>query len=111
MVKAWTKNENTLTANMGYAVQLKVKNPDLSFSDDFHFDVLSCITGELEILGLSPWNDFHIFESLDQANIDLCTFYYYSETQCEKIKELLPTLATKGALRFCSVKEFWGRII
>jgi hypothetical protein len=109
-VDSWTEVENTLTSNMGYAVQLKVKHPELNFSDDYHLDRLINISGEVEVLGLSPWNDFHIFESLNNANVELCTFYYFSEDQCEKIKELLPTLTAKGLLQFSSVKEFWGRM-
>lgn len=106
-VDSWTKEENTITANMGFAVQLNAKHPELTFTDDYHFDELSEITGDLEVLGLSPWNDFHIFEMIDKSNIDSCTFYYYSEEQCDKITELLPTVFRKGILRFASVKEFW----
>ena len=107
-VDSWTKDQNTLTANMGYAVQLKVAHPELYFADNYHFDRLQNINGELDILGLSPWNDFHIFESLDKANVDLCTFYYFSENQCDIVRKLLPALVTKGALHFCSAIEFWS---
>ena len=70
---------NTITANMGYAVQMKAQHPELTFTDDYQFEKLSKITGELVILGLSPWNDFHIFETIDKSEIDACTFYYFSE--------------------------------
>ena len=70
---------------MGYAVQMKAQYPELTFTDDYHFEKLSKITGELVILGLSPWNDFHIFETIDKSEIDACTFYYFSEEQCEKV--------------------------
>ena len=53
-VDSWTKDTNTITANMGYAVQMKVQHPELTFTDDYHFEKLSKITGELVILGLSP---------------------------------------------------------
>lgn len=72
-VDSWTKDTNTITANMGYAVQMKVQHPELTFTDDYHFEKLSKITGELVILGLSPWNDFHIFETIDKSEIDACT--------------------------------------
>lgn len=64
-VDSWTLKSNKLTANMGYAIQLKAANPSLTFSDNYHFDTFKNITGTLEILGLSPWNDFHIFESIN----------------------------------------------
>lgn len=40
-IDSWTKNENTITANWGYAVQLKTKHPALTFSSDNHCDKLS----------------------------------------------------------------------
>lgn len=106
-VDGWTKDKNTLTANLGYAIQIKAANPYISFADDYHFDILKAIGGRLEILGLSPWNDFHIFESIDNSNIDECTFYYYNCVECETVKALLPTLCTNGKLKLVSVKGFW----
>lgn len=96
-----------MTANMGYAIQLKAANPSLTFSDNYHFDTFKNITGTLEILGLSPWNDFHIFESINASNIDECVYYYFNESDCDMIKELLPTLNAQGKIRFLSVKTFW----
>ena len=109
-VDLWASDNNRITANMGHAVKLKVANPDLTFSDDFHFDELSKITGELEILGLSPWNDFHIFESIENSKITQCTYYYFSDEQRDKVCEILPTLYAKGCLRLCPLKEFWRKM-
>ena len=106
-VDSWTLKSNKLTANMGYAIQLKAANPSLTFSDNYHFDTFKNITGTLEILGLSPWNDFHIFESINASNIDECVYYYFNESDCDMIKELLPTLNPQGKIRFLSVKTFW----
>ena len=71
-VDNWTQDTNTLTANLGYAIQLKASNPLLAFSDNYHFAKFKSIIGTLEILGLSPWNDFHIFESIDAADLKKC---------------------------------------
>ena len=109
-VDAWTKASNTITANMGHAVILKASHPELKFVDNYHFKELSKLNGELNILGLSPWNDFHIFEQLDQTNLDSCVYYYYSEGQCAKIRELLPKLNAAGKLRFCSSEQFWKEL-
>ena len=110
-VDSWTKDKNKITTNLGYAVQLKVQNPDLTFTDNYHFEKLSQITGELEILGLSPWNDFHIFETVDTSAIDSCTFYYFSEEQCQKVASLLPNLNRKGLLHFSKAQELWRAVI
>ncbi len=109
-VDSWILNENKITSNMGYAVKVKVANPNLVFSDDFLFDKLSAITGELEILGLSPWNDFHIFESIEKSKITKCTYYYYSDEQRNKVTEILPTLFAKGILQLCPLKDFWSKM-
>src|SRR5699024_3625804 len=109
-VDSWTKDTNTITANMGYAVQMKAQHPELTFTDDYQFEKLSKITGELVILGLSPWNDFHIFETIDKSKIDACTFYYFSEEQCEKVSSLLPITNRRGALHFSPVQEFWRTV-
>lgn len=106
-VDLWIKEENRLTANMGYAVKLKTENPNLEFKDDYHFDKLSNLQGELEILGLSPWNDFHIFEAIDNSNITRCTYYYFSSEQCEKIRTLLPQLMAKEYIKFVPLSDFW----
>lgn len=106
-VDLWLNEDNKMIANMGYAVKVKVENPDLEFKDDYHFDKLSNIRGELEILGLSPWNDFHIFEAIDKSNIMKCTYYYFSLEQSEKIKILLPNLMAKDCIKFVSLTDFW----
>lgn len=106
-VDSWTIEANKLTANMGYAIQLKAVNPSLTFSDNYHFDIFKNITGTLQILRLSPWNDFHIFESVNDSDIDKCVYYYFDESECDKIKELLPELNVQGKLEFLSVKAFW----
>ena len=105
-VDSWTIEANKLTANMGYAIQLKAVNPSLTFSN-YHFDIFKNITGTLQILGLSPWNDFHIFESVNDSDIDKCVYYYFDESECDKIKELLPELNVQGKIEFLSVKAFW----
>lgn len=109
-VDSWIADANKITANMGHAVKLKISNPDLVFSDDFHFDELSKIKGELEILGLSPWNDFHIFEAIEKSEITQCTYYYFSDEQRDKVLEMLPTLHSKGLLKLCPLKNFWSKM-
>ena len=109
-VKKWCNNSNKLTRNLGYAIKLKVEHPELSFSENYHFDELKKMEGDLSILGLSPWNDFHIFESIDSANISSCTFWYYNEEECEEVRKLLPTISRADKLEFKNVKEFWRYI-
>lgn len=106
-VDNWTENTNTLTANLGYAIQLKASNPSLAFTDNYHFDRFKSIYGTLEILGLSPWNDFHIFESINTADLKKCVYYFFKKSECNIIKNLLPNLFEQGNLKFESVEVFW----
>ena len=103
----WTHESNKLTANMGYAIQLKAANSALTFSDNYHFDTFKSITGRLEILGLSPWNDLHIFESINTSNIEECVYFYFNKSNCDMIRELLPELNVQGKIQFLPVKEIW----
>ena len=109
-VDDWTQSENTITANMGHAVLLKVKYPNLEFSDDYHFCELSSMKGSLDILGLSPWNDYHVFDAINRADIGLCTYYYHSNDQCERISRLLPSMTKNGVLKFSPVDLFWRQM-
>ena len=110
-IDSWCKDKNELVSKMGYAVKLKASHPELHFSEDYHFEKLKKINGTLEILGLSPWNDFHIFESIDQSSVDTCTYYYFSEDQQTVICNLLHNLCSQDKLVFKSVKEFWSEML
>ena len=97
-----------MLVNLANAIIVKAENSSLCFSDDYHFDLFKDISGDLEILGFSPWNDFHIFRTIDESCIEKCVYYYRSEKSRDKIVELLPRLQKEKRLQFKSVHEFWG---
>ncbi len=106
-VDKWENENNPLVVNLGQAIKLKVTNPKLHFQEDYSIKEFQTLKGELIILGLSPYNDYHIFEMIDNAQLIRCTFYYYSESECERIKLLLSNLNSEKKLDFFNVKEFW----
>ena len=106
-VDSWTLDENPITRNLGYAVQRKAANPELHFSYNYHFEEFENMTGELSLLGISPWNDFHIFRTINDAQISECTYYYYSEKSCDMIRLLLPKLDESGKLFFRPATDVW----
>jgi len=106
-VDSWGNEDNKLVANLGEAIRLKVANPELAFQEDYSIKEFQEMKDELTIFGLSPYNDYHLFEMIDSANLTICTFYFYDETECERIKLLLPQLCTAGKLVFKSVRDFW----
>lgn len=108
-IDSWVDDDNSLTSNLGYSIQLKSKYPELSFSENYHFDKLKEIEGNLDIIGLSPWNDFHIFEAVDNANIMHCTYYFFDKSQCDVVRRLLPKLNSENKILFESSTEFWRK--
>lgn len=109
-VDSWKDERNKLIVNMAEAIKLKVENPELRFQEDYHIDEFKSITGELSILGLSPYNDYHIFEIIDNSDLEKCIYFYYDEAECSIIKKLLPNLRTDKKLVFRDVKEFWRNL-
>ena len=104
MPKAWQQKKV-----ISICLWTVVCTASLAFSDNYHFDKFKSIVGTLEIIGLSPWNDFHIFESINAAALSMCTYYFFNENECDVVKSLLPTLSGQGKIRFKSVKEFWEK--
>ena len=109
-VDKWCESDNKLTKNMGFSIIYKVKHPDARFTDNYHFEEFKAMKGELVILGLSPWNDFHIFECIDSASISSCTFLYYHVEEIEEVKNLLPKLFKTNRLFFKEATVFWGNL-
>lgn len=89
-VNSWKNNSNKLVANLYEAVQIKRNNPDISFSEPYHIEEFEKMSGHLDIIGLSPYNDFHIFEMINNSELDSITFYYFDEYECSIISQRLP---------------------
>ena len=109
-VDNWEHVDNQLTVNLGQAIKLKVANPDSHFQEVYSIKEFQEITGELTIFGLSPYNDYHLFEMVNNATLEKCIFYYYNNSECERIKLLLPQFNTEKKLEFQSAKEFWKEL-
>lgn len=105
----WTSDKNKLVSNLGHAVRLRAANPELCFLNDYHFTDFQQMSGTLEILGFSPWNDLHLFDAIDQSNITECCYYYHEDTAIDEIKKLLPRIFASGGLKFISSSVFWEK--
>lgn len=106
-VDSWSDSDNQLVINLAETVKVKIANPELCFQEDYSLKEFEGMAGTLNILGLSPYNDYHIFEMIEKSNISQCTYYYYAKEDCLRIKSLLPKLSTEGKLKFENVKDFW----
>lgn len=109
-VDSFTLSDNKMIRNMGFATREMVAHPEYSFTDNYRWNDFEKIDGDLDILGLSPWNDYHIFAVIDSAGLAGCTYYYFIEDEMEQVKSVLPELQKKGKLTFCDVKEFWANM-
>ena len=102
-VDSWENDRNMLVTRMRESIILKCENPDLRFAEPYPIQPLRDMDGELIILGLSPYNDRHLFKIINGSRIKQCIFYFYNEEEKYIINALLPNID----LQFEDVREFW----
>lgn len=85
-------------------IQLHHKHPELIFGAPYHFGKFKSLTGELHIVGISPYNDAHIFRLIDESAVEKVVFYSCSESE---IKRQLPL---RKEVEYKSVKDLWGQL-
>lgn len=103
-IDSWEDDRNTLVARMRESILLKCKNPDLKFSEPYPIQPLRDIEGELIILGLSPFNDRHLFKIINESKAKQCIFYFYDASEQDIIKALLSNIN----VQFEDARKFWG---
>lgn len=73
-------------------ITTKIEHPNLKMASDYYFHKLRNIEGELHILGMSPNNDDHIFNIINENNkIEKVYFYYFSESEKQQIEDSFPS--------------------
>lgn len=83
-------------------VQIKREHPTLTFGTNYHFGELSGLGGELHIIGLSPNNDSHIFNLIEESAVERIVYYYYSDSDKD--------IKTAKEIKYVPVKELWARL-
>ncbi|WP_099224723.1 hypothetical protein [Listeria costaricensis] len=106
-IDSYVNQDNQILRNLYQAIKLKIKDPNLFFQEDYCEKEFRGMKGNLTVFGLSPHNDRHLFDMIDKANLDYCTFYYYDESECDLIRSCLSQLGNQKKLAFKSVKKFW----
>ena len=95
-VDSWKFTDNEIVKNMNDSIILKVNNEDLQFEEQYPINEFKSISGELKIVGLSPNNDTHIFEIINNnGTLKKVIYYYYDKNECEVVKNLLNELLNK----------------
>ncbi|QXM06959.1 hypothetical protein [Crassaminicella indica] len=105
-VDMWKNDENILVKNLYETIKIKINNPDMKFDENYPIKEFEAIKGTLTIVGLSPNNDIHIFEMIDNnQKIKKIIFYYYEKSQIEDVKKLITH--HKDILEFEEVQKLW----
>ena len=102
VLNEWTLSENKIIRDLGEAIKLKLDNPEAKMEEQYAYGVFERMEGEIEILGLSPLNDNHIFEEINNSGCEV-NYYFYSDGECDRIGEKYPNY------KLSSTKEFWQK--
>ena len=103
VIDQWEYAESPLERNTYSAIMLKLKE-DVEFQTTDSFNSFEEIEGELQILGLSPENDNHIFSRINEnSKITKIVFYYFSEDD----KKAAQAVFENEILVLKPVKKFW----
>ena len=102
-IDQWKYAESWLVRNAYSAIMLKLKE-DVEFPTTDSFNSFEEIEGELQILGLSPENDNHIFSRINEnSKITRIIYYYFNEDD----KKAAQAVFENGILVLKPVQNFW----
>lgn len=69
-------------------ITTKIENPNLKMASEYYFNEFEDIKDELYIIGMSPNNDGHIFNIINNnKKLNKIYFYYYSDWERKYIEE------------------------
>lgn len=88
-------------------IKTKIEHPELSVATEYYFSEFENMEGELDIIGMSPNNDAHIFDAiLNNNKLTKVTFYYMQENERKYIEDNYPK-----ELFVCErVNSLWGQL-
>lgn len=105
-IDEWDES-NVLMKRLKEAIRLKAEQPELEHSEQYPHEMLKGISGTLEIVGLSPSNDGHLFaQILENENITEIIFNYFGEQEAAAAERLF---ASKN-LSIRDVRDFWANV-
>ena len=105
-IEEWDES-NVLVKRLKEAIRLKADQPELEHSEQYPHEMLKDISGTLEIAGLSPNNDGHLFtQILENDKITEIIFNYFGNKEASDAKRLF---ASKN-LSVRDVRDFWANL-
>ena len=98
-------SDNRVLKNLRESILKKVKDPNLSFSENYPIKEFENIRGDISIVGLAPNNDIHLFEMInDNPGINRVSYYYNDSNKNNEVRSLL----NNKNVEFKKVKELWN---
>lgn len=98
---------NVLVKRLKEAIRLKAARPELEHSEQYPHEMLKTISGSLEIVGLSPNNDGHLFEQiLGNENITKVVFHYFDKKEAAEAARLF----SSKNISIRDVRDFWENL-
>lgn len=105
-IEKWQYDDNYIVRNMYEAISIK-KNTHAKIAEYYPIDQFQKIKDTIDIIGLYPSNDSHIFNIIrDNISIDIINFYFYETAEISLVKDILKDKVVK----FHSVKELWAKL-
>jgi hypothetical protein len=88
-MEKWKDSSNYILSNLYEGIKLKTENPSLNFEENYHLDKLNTISETLSILGLSPNNDSHLFDTINRNDeIEKIKYYCYNKNEAQTAKSI-----------------------
>ena len=90
----------------GEAIKLKSKEPSLSFSEYYPLKDFKKIQDTIDIIGLSPNNDSHLFDIINNnPDLQFVRFYYHDIDDINFVKKLFSNFTVE----FFDIRNLWKR--
>lgn len=104
-VAEWKRGENHILRNLAESIMLKSEDQSLRYEELYPVNEFKQIEGELIILGLSPFNDTHIFKYINEnPKLKNIKYYFYSEDEKSVVEKLLNNFEVD----FVQVDNLWS---
>lgn len=105
-IESWADSDNPVVKALYDAIKLKLEDSSLSFPEDYPLRSFSEIEGNLDIVGLSPTNDNHLFDAIiDNTNLKKVRYYYFDESDKINARSIFRQKDTE----FLEVTKLWKR--
>jgi len=92
-IESLLKSDIVFLKNLAEVVKLQSEDSSLSFNEYYPIKEFKKIKGTIDIIGLSPNNDNHLFDIIN-SNSDLqrVRFYYYNNDEIKYVKKVFRNL-------------------